>query len=146
MSILLSLSLLILILLLILLFGMDTLARYVSVYFLHPFCTCCLALRLALPSRCDSISGQSKGFAFSTHSHDRPLLVSPSNPPPLHHHHRHYHHNHCCRHVLLSPILPLPRPDLVNKLYLFPPRCLFFSKSGLVTLYKIFPLILDLVF
>lgn len=52
---------------------MDTLARCVSVYFLHPFCTCCLALRLALPSRCNLISGQSQGFAFSTHSHDRPL-------------------------------------------------------------------------
>lgn len=47
------------------------------------FCTCCLALRLTLCSRCDSISGQSKGFAFSTHSCDRPVLAP---TPPTHHH------------------------------------------------------------
>lgn len=74
--------LLLLLLLLILLFGMDTLAQCVSVYFLHPFCTCCLALHLALLSRCIWISGQSKGFAFSTHSYDRHLLVAPPSPHP----------------------------------------------------------------
>lgn len=61
-------------------------------YFQHAFCTS-IALHLVLPPRCDSISGQSKGFAFSTHSQHCPLLVwlflspvfvrSGRTPPPL---------------------------------------------------------------
>lgn len=80
-------------LLLILLFGMDTLARCVSVNFRHPLCTCCLAM----PSRCNSISGQSKGFAFSTHSMIVLYLFQLLPPPFLPHH------------VLLSLVVPSPR-------------------------------------